>query len=162
MTDLWIARFEERRQERIEGERTFELLGEKWRVRPHVAPETALRYYDLQRRMSAYVTAVQEAEAKGQPAPAEAGIDDEEMLQISEATIRACLDPASLPTWERARDPQAEDPLDLWDIYGIASYMLARASGLPTAAPTGSSNGRATTSSSSKAASSSRAKARKG
>ena len=161
MTDLWLERFEQRRQKRAQAKHQFPLLGEHLTCRAHVAPETALRFYDLQARFNAYGEQVRAAEAAGKELPTESGIPEDEMFEVSEATILACLDEESHAAWQRLRSPDLPDPLDIWDLYGIATYVLARASGLPTVAPTGSSNGRTNTKPSSPAGSRSRARTKK-
>ena len=161
MTDPWLVQFEERRKAREAQDRSFDLDGETLTVRATVAPEVAVRYYELGARYTAFVTAFREAEAAGKEPPLESGIDDAEMLDISEATIRSCLDVKSLAAWDRLRSPEHARPLGLFDIYGLANYVLTKVTTLPTVAPAVSSNGRTQTANSSKAGSRSRAGTRK-
>ena len=156
--DPWLVQYEARRAARKQQDRSFTVAGETLTVRPSVAPEVAVRYEELGARFSAYVTEVQAAEAAGKELPTRSGISDAEMLDVSEGTIRSCLDSASIAAWEKLRDPDAEDPLGLFDIYNLAGYVLAKVTTLPTVAPAASSNGRTPTAKLSKAASRSRAK----
>ena len=158
--DPWLQQFEERRKERETADRSFTLLGETLVVKPNVAPEVGLRREAFQTRVATYTAEVEEARAKGTDIP-ELGVDDEAFLELSEGIIVACLEPESAAAWKRLRDPQHPDPLSLMDIYGLSGYVLARASRLPTVAPSGSSNGQAPGGRTSKAGSPSRAAARK-
>lgn len=158
MTDPWLVQFEQRRKVRAQHDRSFVVEGETLQVRPAVAPEIGIRYGDMAAKFAAYLTDALAAEKAGEPLPTSSGIDDAEMLDISEATIRACLDPASLSAWERLRSPDNADPLGLFDIYGLASFVLTKVTGLPTVAPADSSNGRTPTAKPSRGASRSRAR----
>ncbi len=140
--DPWLAQFEQRRKERETADRSFTLLGEALIVKPNVAPEIGLRREAFQNKVAAYTTEVEEAQRAGNPIP-ELGVDDEEFLALSESIIVACLEPDSLDAWKRLRDPAHPDPLSLMDIYGLSGFVLAKASRLPTVAPSGSSNGQA-------------------
>lgn len=161
MTDPWLEQWEQRRQERAQTDRSFTVLGETLTAKASVAPEIGIRLAEFQTRVAAYVPVAQAAQAKGEPLP-ELGVSDEEMLALSEATIRACLEPASITGWERLRDPERADPMTLMDIYGFATYVLSKATGLPTGASGGSSAGPQSNGRSSTAASPSRGKTRRG
>ena len=158
--DPWIQQFEARRAERAKADRSFEVLGEKLVAKASVAPEIGLRIADFQAKVALFTVAVAEAQQKGKPIP-ELGVSDTELLDLSEATIRACLEPGSIAAWERLRDPARKDPMTLMDIYGFATFVLAKATGLPTGAPDGSSTGPSRNGRSSTAASRSRAAGRK-
>ena len=161
MTDPWLVQWEERRKAREAQDRSFEIDGETLTVHATVLPEVSSRYYELGARYTAFVTAFRDAEAAGKEPPLTSGIDDSEMLDISEATIRSCLTPDSLPAWERLRSPDHARALGLFDIYGLANYVLTKVTMLPTAAPAASLNGRTATAASSKGGSRSPGRARK-
>lgn len=158
--DPWIQQFEARRKERLKADRSFTVLGETLTAKASVAPEIGLRIGEFQARVAVYTVAAQEAQVKGKPIP-DLGVSDIEMLDLSEATIRACLEPSSIKAWERLRDPNRPEPMTLMDIYGFATYVLAKATGLPTDALADSSTGPARNGRSSTAASSSRAGTRR-
>lgn len=158
--DPWLVQFEERRKEREQADRSFALLGEELTVKANVAPEIGLRREAFQIKVAAYTVEVAEAQAAKEPVP-ELGVNDEEFLELSESVILACLEPDSLDAWKRLRAPDHPDPLSLMDIYGLSGFVLAKASRLPTVAPSGSSAGRQNGRTSSKAGSSSRAAARR-
>jgi hypothetical protein len=158
--DPWLENWEARRKERESADRSFEVLGETLVAKASVAPEIGLRLAEFQSRIAVYVPLAQEAQEKGKPLP-DLGVSDEELLALSEATIRACLEPASHEAWARLRDPERADPMSLMDIYGFATYVLSKATALPTGAPAGSSSGQASNGRSSTAASPYKAQARK-
>jgi hypothetical protein len=161
MTDPWLEQFQVRRAEREKVDRAFTLLGETLTVKPSVAPEVGLRLGRFQIAMAAFVEDYQKAEAAKAPLPASSGYTDEEMLALSESVIVDCLTADSLPAWERLRRPDAAEPLTLIEIYGLATYVAARAAGLPTGGPSASSDGQPNGNTSSKARSPSRAGTRK-
>ncbi len=161
MTDPWLAQFEARRAEREKADRTFTLLGETLTVKPSVAPEVGLRLGKFQIAVAAFVEAYQKAEAEKTAPPEGSGYTDEEMLALSESVIADCLTADSLPTWERLRRPDSEEPLTLIEIYGLATYVAGRAAGIPTGGPSASSDGPQNGNTSSKARSPSRAGTRK-
>ncbi len=153
--DPWIVQFEERHRAKADARRTFTLFGEEFRLRATIAPEVAFRFNEFARDLDAFMLEIQAADREGrEPARSWLGTDELELLGLCEATIRRCLDPDSIPAWERLRDPDRPDPFDLWEIYGFARYTIVKAAEpIPTDAPTVSSNGREPTTGSSKAAS---------
>ena len=161
MTDPWLAQFEARRAEREKADRTFALFGEELTVKASVAPEVGLRLGKFQIAMAAFVEDYQKAEAANTPLPESSGYTDEEMLALSESVIADCLTADSLEAWQRLRRPDSAEPLTLLEIYGLASYVLGRATGLPTGGPSASSDGPQNGNTSSKGRSSSRAGTRK-
>lgn len=161
--DPWLEQFNARRTDRLErtrDDRTITLLGETLTVKASIAPEVGIRIDEITTRLADYIERGQAAQQAGEPLP-EAGISDTDLLDLSEATIRACLDPASTPAWERLRSPDSPDPLDLMEIYGLARFLVSKVTLLPTDAPSGSSDGQTNTEPSSKAGSPSTAAARK-
>ena len=156
----WLEQFEQRRKEREDADRSFTLLGETLVVKANVAPELALRLADFQAKVAKYQIEATAAQAKGDPIP-DLGVDDKEFLELSESIVVACLEPDSLESWARLRAPDHPDPLSLMDIYGLAGFLLAKASRLPTVAPAASSNGHQAGRRTSGAGSSSKAGARK-
>jgi hypothetical protein len=158
--DPWIEQFEARRKEREQADRSFTLLGETLVVKPNVAPEVAFRRSQFDARVAAFKEAYDEAEKAGKETPV-LGVDDEEFLELSQSIIVDCLEPESLPAWNRLRSPEHPDPLSLLDIYGLSGYILARVTRLPTAESTDSSGGLKNGRASSKAASPSRVAVRK-
>lgn len=161
MSDPWLERFEEGRKNRRDADRTIHLLGEDLTLRPAVAAQVAIRFGELGRRWNDYLARFNEAKQKGSELPTDAGIQDEEMFAISDATIRACIERASWAAWERLCGEDADDPLAVFEIFRLADWFLAKVAALPTDAPSASANGRATTNHSSTAASGSPAKTRK-
>ena len=140
--DPWLVQFEERRKEREAADRSFEFLGETLTHKAMVAPEGGFRLGGFQRRQLAYSKEQEARQARGEDTEP-MGVTDEEFLDLCEWTIRSCLEPESLEAWERIRDPASPEPLSLLEIYGFATYIQAKASGVfPTDAPTGSSAGR--------------------
>lgn len=161
MSDQWLEQFNARREARAQADREVHLLGATLTVKPSVAPEVGLRLARFQIAMSEYVAAYNAAtEAGGEP-PASSGYTDEEMLALSESVIADCLEPASLPSWQKLRAPGAAEPLTLLEIYGLANYLVGRAAGLPTDGSPASSAGRQNGQASSKAKSTSRAATRR-
>ena len=156
MTDQWLTSFEERRKEREQADRSFVLLGETLTVKPSVAPQVGIRLNAARATAISDLVAAQAARDKGQDVPAP-GITDEQMLEIAEETIRALIEPSSLEGWERLRSADNPAPLTFREIFELCDYLIARASGIPTDALAGSSNGQSAGKRSSKAASSSKA-----
>jgi hypothetical protein len=152
LTDPWLIQFEALRKEREEADRSFKILGETLTVKASVAPEIGFRLGEFQAKLVAYQAADKERETRGEP-PSEMGVTNAEFVELSEWTIRSCLEPDSVAAWERLRAPDAKDPLTLLDIYAVATYVQARASGLPTVGPADSSAGPQTNGTSSTAAS---------
>lgn len=161
--DPWLEQFNARRADRADrtkDDRTITLLGETLTVKPVIAPEVALRLDDFQSRIAEYLTVAEAAREAGAELP-EAGIDDGDLLDVSEFAIRSALDPGSLDAWERLRSPEAAEPLGLMEIYGLARFLVSKVTLLPTDAPSGSSDGPTSNGASSKAGSSSTAAGRK-
>lgn len=161
MTDAWLELFDARRKEREQADRSFTLLGETLTVKPSVAPEVGLRLAKFQIAMATFVADYQKAETEKTPPPESSGYTDADMLALSESVIAECLTEDSLVAWERLRLPGQPEPLTLLEIYGLANYILGRATGLPTGGPSASSDGRTNGKTSSKARSSSPAATRK-
>lgn len=160
MSDAWLEDFEKRIADRQVSDRTFILLGEKLTVKPSVAPQVGLHFNETRNKVIQQTVARQEAETAGKDLP-DPIVTDAELLDVIEQTIRACLEPESLKTWDKLRSPEHPSPLNWFDLYSLCDYVLSRASGLPTVASVASSNGRASAGRSSRAGSSSRAAARK-
>lgn len=158
--DPWLAQFEARRKEREQADRSVSLLGETLVVKAHVAPEVGLRLAAFQSKVNNWGRDVEQANKEGKPTPL-LGVEDDEFLELSESVIVDCLEPESLKAWERMRAPGRPDPLSLMEIYGLAGFLLSKATRLPTVAPSDSSAGRQNGRTSSKVGSSSRAAARK-
>lgn len=161
MDDPYLEQFEARRKEREAADRTFTLLGEELTVKASVAPEVGLEMQAFKRKLVAFWIASSEAERTNSPVPAPDGVTDPEMLELSESVIRACLTADTQAAWDRLRSPDAADPLTLPEIYGLADFVLSKASGLPTAGPSGSSDGPKSTKPRSRAKSPSTAAGRK-
>lgn len=161
MTDDFLARFEQRRQERLEADRSFPLAGATLTHKASVAPEVGKRLEDMRRQVG---TELEEAQrriqaANGSPPDlSDLKISDDEMIQAADETILACLEVESHETWASLRDIEAVYPLNFEEIMQLADYLLGRVTGIPTDAPAGSSDGRTTTAKKSKAPSSSTAK----
>ena len=160
MSDAWLDDFQRRIADRKVSDRSFELLGEKLTVKPSVAPQVGLNFNSTRDKVIQQTRARQEALDAGKDAP-DPLVTDEELLDVIEQTIRACLEPSSLPAWDKLRSPEHASPLNWFDLYSLCDYVLSRASGLPTVASVASSNGRASAGRSSRAASSSRVAGRK-
>lgn len=153
MSDPWLQQFEARRLERDQADRSFTFLDETLTHKAAVAPEVGFRLGEFQRKQLAYQKAQEEKLLAGEE-PDELGVSNEELLDLCEWTIRSCLEPGSVEAWERIRDPAYPNPMSLLEIYGFATYIQARASGVfPTGEPTGSSDGQSNGGRSSKAAS---------
>ena len=151
--DPWLTQFDERRKERELADRSFEFLGETLTHKATIAPEVGLKLGAFQRQQLAYTAAQEERAKKGEDREP-MGVTDEELLELCEWTIRSCLEPESLPAWERIRAPEFPHPMDWSEIYYFATYIQAKAAGVfPTVAPTGSSDGQSNGASSSKAGS---------
>lgn len=155
--DPWLEQFEARETERVRADRTFEVRGEKLTVKPGVAPEIGFRMSDFQARLAKFQIDARAAIEAGNEPP-EDGPDNVELLDISEATIRACLEDDSIETWDRMRSPNFPRPFSLGDIYSFSTYVLSRAVELPTIASEGSSAGPQTNGRSSTVGSRSRAR----
>ena len=160
MSDPWLDEFEQRIKQRQTADRSFTLLGETLEVKSSVAPQIGLAFNDARNKVIADQIARARATEAGEDTPA-ATMPDSELLDIMEATIRACLDPESIPTWETLRSPDHPTPMNWSDIFSFCDYVLAKATNLPTVASDASSNGRAKDAASSKDASPSRAATRR-
>lgn len=165
MTDDFLTRFEQRRQERLAADRSFPLAGETLIHKASVAPEVGKRLEDMRQEVGRELDEAKRrlAEANGEPLDlSDLKISDDIMIQAADETIIACLEPDSHETWARLRAIDAEYPLNFEEIMMLADYLLGRVTGIPTDAPAGSSAGREKTGRKSKADSSSTAKASTG
>ena len=175
MTDDFLERFEARRIAREQADRTFVLAGETFRFRPTITPEVVFRFRDSQqsmyedldkiRRWGAEVEAARAKNGDGAAdleqlvgAMPEPRMSDDDLIQIADETILACLEPASHEAWAKLRSPENLQPVTYNEVFEIVGYLLGRVTEIPTVAPTGSSDGRTETARPSKASSSSRAK----
>ena len=148
MTDPFRV-LEEQIEERLQRERTFSFLGETFTHRPSVSPAVGIRYAKQFLIISAEV-AVDAQETS-----------DEQIIRSCDETVKSCLEPESWDAWDRLRADDARIPLTFRDIFQFAEVLLGRVAGIPTDAPTDSSDGRKATANGSKADSSSRAKTSK-
>ncbi len=143
MTDDFLVRFEQRRKERLEADRTITISGVELQYRPSITPETALLLEETRDR---YVNQNGSRD-----------ITATNLVNIADQSILECLDPSSHDAWATLRDPAAEYPLSLTDLFDLAEYLLGKAAGTPTDAPSDSSDGRTETEQPSKDDSSSKA-----
>ncbi len=143
MTDDFLVRFEQRRKERLEADRTITISGVELQYRPSITPETALLLEETRDR---YVNQNGSRD-----------ITATNLVNIADQSILECLDPSSHDAWATLRDPAAEYPLSLTDLFDLAEYLLGKAAGTPTDAPSDSSDGRTETGQPSKDDSSSKA-----
>lgn len=160
--DPWLEQFNARREERERRARIVELLGETLTLKPAVAPQVAIRYYDAKRRLLTYYAEAEQLRQENKEVP-EPPVDlqDPALIDLFDDTMRSCLAAESLESWGRIRDPERADPLNWEDLFNLCEGILATASGFPTERPTGSSDGPPKNGRSSKAGSSSRAATRK-
>lgn len=160
--DPWLEQLLARRKERETAARTVELLGEILILKPAVAPQVAMRYYDAKLRLIVYYAEAEKLRAEGQDVqlPA-ADLQDAALIDLFDDTMRSCLAEESLEAWGRLRDPNRPDPLNWEDLFSLCEGILATASGVPTGGPTDSSDGPPKNGRSSKAGSPSRAATRK-
>lgn len=153
MTDEWLEKFEQAHADRETADRTFTLLGEDLTVKASVAPEVALRLTAMRRAVAADLDSLRAAETARQEAIT-AGADtstltalpkleitDQAMIDTAEATVLACLEPASHDGWHRLRSPDHPTPLTFAEIFQICDYVIGRASATPTGGPAASPNG---------------------
>jgi len=175
VTDAFLEAFEAKRKARAEADRTFTLAGETFRFRPTIAPEIVFRfrasqqsmYEDLEklRAWGMELEAAQGLNGDGEAdvsrlmeAMPEPRLTDDDLINIADETVIACLEPDSHEAWARLRSPENPQPVTYQEVFEIVGYLLGRVAEIPTVAPTGSSDGRTQTGKPSKAGSSSRAK----
>ena len=160
--DPWLEQFNARRAQRETAARTVELLGEQLTLKPAIAPQVAIRYYDAKRRLILYYAEAEQLRTQGKdvPEPPE-DLQDPALLDLFDETMRACVSSDGLEAWGRIRDPGRDDPLNWEDFFSLIEGVLATASATPTERPTVSSAGPPKTGRSSKAGSSSAAATRK-
>lgn len=157
--DLWMTQFNERREARQKAERTFLFCGEQLTHKAGIAPQVSIQFNDTRNRAIAGLRAASEAtEEKPSTVPI---VTDSEMIDAADAAVRACLEPDSISVWEKLRAADSPSPLVFSEIFQFCDYLIAKCSGLPTAAPSASSNGASSGARSSKAGSSSKAGTRK-
>ncbi len=140
---------EQQIEARLERERTFTFLGEQFTHRPSVSPSVGIRY------------AKQFLIVSTELAQSVEETSDEAIIRSCDETVKSRLEPESWEAWDRLRADDARIPLTFRDIFEFADVLLGRVAGIPTDAPTGSSDGRTATANGSKADSSSRAKTSK-
>lgn len=165
MTDTFLQQFEERRQARLQTERSFVLAGETLVHKPSVAPEVGHRLEAMRQRVAEELAEARQRIEKANGKPPDLSdletISDDVMIKAADDAILACLDPDSHAGWARLRDPDAAYPLNWNEVVEIADWLLGRVTGIPTDAPADSSDGRTQTGKNTKAASSSRATGRR-
>ncbi len=174
MTDDFLAAFEARRAARLQADRSLTIAGETLTFRPTVAPEVGMRLEQMRQTVRAQLETIRAKAADAEKAAESNGgeadmtalsealenlsVTDEDMLQIGDETVIACLEPDSHPGWARLRSPEASQPVTFDEVFEVADYLLGRVAGIPTSAPADSSDGRTQTDKPSKARSSSPAK----
>lgn len=164
MDDEFLQAFNERRRLRAERDRAFEIDGVTLTHRPAVSPETPLRYQEAHDTMSRWGEDVRRrlAEANGSPPELpEQPVSGDEMIEIYDEFILACLEPVSHDAWAKLRAPDAANPLVDDDIYSLALYLLEKTTQIPTDGPPDSSDTRPATSTTSPGNSRSPARKRK-
>lgn len=160
--DPWLEQFEARREARAKDAAEIAVGGVTLALKPGVAPQVSIRYFDVKRRLLEYNFAAAEAEKAGKPRPdLPDDLFDTALLDLMEETAQALLHPSSLSAWQQLRAPANPKPLTWRDLFDLVEYLIGRASGLPTEGPTASADGPPSTASTSKAASSSKAGTRK-
>lgn len=159
LTDAWLEQFEARIREREQQEQeTVTVLGVALKVKPSVAPQVAVRYLSAKVRLTTYYLEREAAlKAKKKEPPYPADLQDEALLDLFEATARACITADSLPAWQELRSPDRDVPLSWRDVMELCEYLIGRATHHPTGGPSASSDGHSSNGASSKDASSSRA-----
>lgn len=159
MSDPWLEQFEARIAGREQEHETLTLLGVELRLKPSVAPQVAIRYLSAKRRLTEFYLAREAAvKAKKKEPEHPADLYDEPLLDLFEATARACITADSLPAWQELRSPDRDVPLGWRDVMELCEYLVARAAFHPTDGPSASSDGHSSNGASSKAESSSRGK----
>jgi hypothetical protein len=163
MSDPWLEQFEKRRAERAATNgRSFVVAGETLTVKPTVAPQIATRYWRVKVEIIDLHAAREEATKKGLDPPlAPRELENEGLLELFDDTMTACLESSSLEAYKRLRSADLDNPLDWEDLFALCEGVLAKASGIPTAGPSDSSDGPPNAKPSSKARSGSRAATRK-
>lgn len=141
--DAWLENFNALREAKKSETRSFAILGETLVYKAAIAPEVGFRLIAVQRKVGEDLEATRVAAELGEQPPVVT--TDEEMLAVAEETIVDCLEPDSLPAWQRLRRPDSPEPLSFGEIFSLARYLVAKASGIPTGGPTDSSAGPQTT-----------------
>lgn len=152
MTDSdFLRALKERHAAREKADRSFELLGETLTYRAGVAPEVGNRLqqagaelFDFSKQMQATVESGGEKITEAEFAELMRNLGDARwrLFEIADQTALACLEPASHEAWARLRSEDAASPLSQDDVLEVARELVVRVTGLPTDAPTGSSDGR--------------------
>lgn len=112
--------FDTDRENRLLGDRSFQIGGETFTYRPSVAPEKLVRW-------------------------AEMTVDTPEMeaIAIIDETIIAFLESGQAEKWQKVRDPDLPNPLNANDISGLVRWLMEEQTGRPTSPSSGSTTGSA-------------------
>lgn len=174
--DEFLERFEAKRKAREDADRTVTLAGEALVLRPTIAPEVVFKFRESQTTMYEDLTALRDWGEKLEKAQAlngdgdpeqiaalqaampESRLTDDELIQIADETVVACLDADSADGWFRLRSKDNPHPLEYQEVFEIVGYLLGKVAQIPTVAPSDSSDGRTQTAKPSTAGSSSPAK----
>lgn len=110
--------FDEARDVRMQGERSFQIGGQQFTYKPAVSPESLIPWADMT-----------------------ADTPEVEAIRIIDETVLAFLDPGQEGKWLLARDPDSANPLTADDIIELIKWLVTEQSGRPTSPPSDSSNG---------------------
>lgn len=146
MTDDFLARFEERRQQRADADRTFPLAGETLTVKATAPAEVGLAMVRMRVKVAQELDAARKELSKknGKPVdPAKLAIitSDEEMIQVADETALELLEPDCHDAWARLRDPKNPAALSFEELFEVVDYLQARVARVPFDAASGSSTG---------------------
>lgn len=143
--------FDQERAQRANKDRAFRINGYEFQYRPAVAPQSLLPWS----RMVGGEFVERHADGSVVLGPDNAplsSLSEEKALEIYDQTIRAFLVPGQEDKWEAARDPNAENPINLGDLTNLIVWLFEETSGRPTGPPssssgssTGASNGQSGT-----------------
>ncbi len=143
MEDEFLKAFNEQRKLRAQADRSFPLGEETLTYRPAVAPEIPLAFQEATELLATWAGEVNAllSQANGStPEIPEQPISEADLLAVYDATVLACLEPASHETWARLRSPDASYPLLGEEVYRLAVYLIGKTTSLPTDGLLGSSS----------------------
>jgi len=134
-----VKDFDQKRNARALKDRTFKLNGIEFEYRPAVAPESLIEWSRMvggehvERAADGTIL----MDGSGQPI---SSLSESQALEIYNTTILQFLSPGQETKWEAARDPNAENPVNLTDLTDLITWLFEETSGRPTG-PSSSSSG---------------------
>lgn len=127
--------FDAERRARLERDRSFQLGGETFTMRPSVAPEATLRWSQMAMGEIGVERELPVLDGKGEATGnirTRKIVPEAEALDIFDETVLAFLEPGQEEKWATVRGADVELPLTIDDLRELIEWLFEAQTGRPT------------------------------